>query len=486
MKKYVIWIFLGCITSNWAQERVQLNYYTEELPLDSVQPLSIDHHTAIHPQFSFQSAQTKKSYLGYSKSFTGENFLGIHALTDNLFSAENNQYRTGIGALIESQFANKIYARFSLIEGKGKVDNAFLSPKSYRFSNQDSSIHYTDIRGRISYSPNSIFNFQAGIDQQFIGEGNRSVLLSDYSVPAPFAQIRTKFWRLEYVMLYQFYREKVKSDWKSKYATTHYLSVNATKWLNFGLFETVVFMPQDTTLNRGYDPEYLNPMVFFRPQEYAMGSSDNIIMGVHLSVKYKEHTFYSQFALDEFLLSEIRKKSKWWGNKYAGQVGIKGRFLSEKGLVFYRAELNFARPYTYSHSTYMECYGNQGYALAHPLGASFAELLGELKWQKKNWLVKGLLNYSLQGKDTIGGSFYGNNIYNSYNIRPYEYGWKIGAGKGNNQAHLMITVAYLLDKRTNLQVFLENHLRSNTYIKQPTYQFVLGLRSVLWNDYRNY
>ena len=42
-----------------------------------------------------------------------------------------------------------------------------------------------------------------------------------------------------------------------KYATIHHLSVNATRWLNIGVFESVVF----GRANR-YEFSYLNPIIF--------------------------------------------------------------------------------------------------------------------------------------------------------------------------------------------------------------------------------
>lgn len=479
-------VFIVLLLSNFVYSQVQVKPLYEEMPCDSVSSLSINNHTSILPAIENNSVQ-KKSSTGVIFKGVESNYFRIHAIADGLFSNVSSQYRGGLGALVESQFANKFFIRMTAIEGFGKAENSFLLPKSFIVNKlKDSTFSYTDIRGRISFSPNKVFNFQAGIDNHFIGEGCRSLLLSDYSVPAPFGQIRTKFWRLEYLMLYQFYREQFKSNWKNKFSGTHYLSINATKWLNVGFFETVVFQPKDTTLNRGFDAEYLNPIVFYRPQEYSMGSSDNIIMGMHFSAKYKSHALYGQIVLDEFLLGELRAKSKWWGNKYGAQLGLKGRFENKFGNFFYRSEFNFVRPYTYSHAHYSENYGNQGYALAHPYGASFAEILGELKWQKKKWSLKFFANYYLRGFDLEDGKSYGGDIYQSYNNRVKEYKNTIGQGAGANGTRIILTSSYLLDKSTNLQLFLENHLHYNTTFKEPSYYFLIGIRSCLWNDYRNY
>ncbi len=481
--RWISYIFF--IIANVGFSQVQVKMLYEEMPSDSIHALSLTEHSSILPTIGTIKS-FKKTNTGYISKVNNGNYFRAHAITDLAFTPAD-QYRAGLGAFIETQFANKWFVRLAAIDGIGKNDTTFLTPKSFYFERKkDSIISYLDLRGRVSFTPNHVFNFQAGIDNNFIGEGNRSMLLSDYSAPAPFAQIRTKFWRLEYLMLYQFYREKVKSQWKNKYAASHYLSINATKWLNFGFFETVIFQPKDTTLNRGFDPEYLNPIIFYRPQEYSMGSSDNIILGFQISAKYKGHTVYAQAILDEFSLSELRKKTQWWGNKYGGQFGIKGRFQNTIGDFFYRTEFNTARPYTYSHSLLIQNYGNQGYALANPYGGNFAEILGELKWQRSKLGIKFFASYFLKGFDLKDGLSYGGDIYQSYNNRPHEYYNKIGQGEGNNGVRIMLSTSYKIDEASNFQIFIENHIRTNNSLKEQNYYLVVGFRSCLWNDYRNY
>ena len=195
----------------------------------------------------------------------------------------------------------------------------------------------------------------------------------------------------------------------------------------FWVFEAVVFQPNDTLLNRGYDVEYLNPFVFYRPQEYSMGSSDNVIIGASLDVRIKNTIVYSQVVLDEFLLSEIRARSGWWANKFGAQLGIKGR-LSDQ--LYYRVEGNLIRPYTFSHLTPLQVYGHRGSALAHPYGSNFAEILTEWNWSKN---IKPKVKASVFASFGVRGTNldnlnYGSDIYESYINRPNDFGNYIGQG----------------------------------------------------------
>lgn len=433
---------------------------------------TIKDHTSLRPHIRMK-AESDSSYL----SITGLSDL-------NYIQSNKAQYKLGLGAEFSGLIKNKLYFRLAGVQGIYDTDKLY-EPKSYINSIGKSVNSYTDIRSRISYTPNHIFNFQIGLDHNFIGEGCRSMLLSDYGIPYPFAAIRTRFWRMEYSMLYQFMKERDANAWEGKFNAAHHISFNAAKWMNIGIFESVTFQPRDTLINRGFEVEYLNPMVFYRPQEYALGSSDNVLIGAEMSFFYKSHTLYAQFLIDEFNLDSLKAKNGWWANKFGGQLGVKGTFDLAGQEFFYRLEYNFARPYTYSHLSEELNYGNQGYNLAHPYGANFMEVLGELKWQKEKWKAKLFLSYYLKGEDKDGYS-YGGNTYLPYTSRPYNIGHHIGQGVQRNGVVSNLTLSYEIVDHGKLSAFSQNQLRYVVQTNEFKPVLIVGIRSLLWNDYRNY
>mgnify|MGYP001204365455 CR=1 FL=1 len=393
-------------------------------------------------------------------------------------------YRIGAGLMTEAYLKNKFYGRVIFCP---TITSGF-NPLEYFDSNSltvKNRMVYTT-RARLCYKPNEVFSFHAGLDNNFIGEGSRSLFLSDYGRPSPFAQMRSKFWRIQYMVQYNFLREKEQDDWKSKYMASHHISWNITKWLNLGIFEAVVFKPRDTLLNRGFDVEYLNPMVFFRPQEYSLGSSDNVLLGLSLSGKIKSHTIYSQLILDEFLLSEIKNQTGWWANKYGAQLGIKGRFKIKKESFFYRAETNLVRPYTYAHLDNSQNYGHQNTVLAHPHQSNFYEFLAELRWRKSRWNARLFAMYMVKGGNVNEQNF-GGNIYDSYVNRPNDYGNYIGQGRSLNTSMLWGQLTYELFPKWSTCIYADAQIRKEA--NNPAnliFMGTLGIRSWLWNDYRNY
>lgn len=467
------------VSVTWSSAQYGIGRLYEELPDDSLPKLAVDLHTSLKPSIRQSTFLSWKKDPEIKKNY----FFIAPAVDVNGGYSDQANYRAGLGFNLQAA-AGKWFFRLGAVGGIGSVDSLF-NTRSYYYEQKGKNSYYADLRARISYTPNEIFNFQVGLDNHFIGEGSRSLFLSDYGVAHPFAQIRTKFWRVEYTVLYQFFREHLPGAWKLKNATSHHISLNATKWLNIGVFETVLFQPKDTLLNRGYEVEYLNPVIFFRPQEYSLGSSDNVLIGLSLDAKFGNHVFYSQGILDEFSLSEVRKNPSWWANKYGVQLGIKGRFQPAFGKLFYRLEYNMMRPYTYAHINEMQTYGNQGHVLAHPLGSNFHEIVAELKWQKGKYLAKFFTTYRLKGEDKDGFS-YGGNIYQPYTLRPDEYGHFIGQGLGRNISRTVLTFDYELWKPGAIHAFFENHLLIQGNTGQFNYYPVIGIRSQLWNDYRNY
>ncbi|MGZ4095028.1 MAG: hypothetical protein ACXVNQ_01535 [Bacteroidia bacterium] len=357
---------------------------------------------------------------------------------------------------------------------------------------------FVDYTGYVSYSPNNnkVFNFQAGRDKIFIGDGYRSVLLSDYAPAYPFFRINTNIWRFQYNVWYAWMFDVssangFQSKFNNKFGTFHYLSYNVVKNFNIGIFENIVWRGSDTNQTRTFDVNYLNPIIFFRPQEYAVGSPDNAFMGLNLNAKvFGSVKFYGQLGIDEFFLKEIRARKGWWGNKQAWQLGAKYiNAFKIKGLSL-QAEYNEVRPYTYSHGLPEQNYSHYGMPLAHPFGANFRELLGFINYRKKNWQVSAQGMYVLIGKDSLSAkSNVGQNIFLSYTTRPFEYGHYTGQGIQSHILQSSLKFTYYLIPDMNLRVELGYLQRAESstsgYILQNPYVY-FGIRSSFWNSYKDF
>ena len=352
---------------------------------------------------------------------------------------------------------------------------------------------YQYFSGYLSYSPNKIFNLQIGQDKHFWGDGYRSLFLSDVAAPYPYFKITTNVWHLTYVNLYTIMKDVTnpsgfKKDLLNKYATFHYLGWNATKRINIGLFESIVWQGTDSTRYRGYDVNYLNPIMFYRPTEYSLGSSDNALIGFCFKIKlFKKQQLYGQLLLDEFLLKELKARNGWWANKQGFQAGFKSFDLFKIKRLNFQTEFNYVRPYTYSHGSVQQNYGHFNQPLAHPLGANFMESATFLNYRYKRLFIEAKGIYAVYGADS-GGKDYGKNIFISYTNRPADYGNHVGQGLKTTLITASLRGAYILDTRMNLKIELgvaDRIEQTKNTTKQIPFVFI-GIKTDLCNLYDDF
>ncbi len=337
---------------------------------------------------------------------------------------------------------------------------------------------YFDARGYITFNATKYIDFQFGYDKNFIGNGYRSLLLSDFGDSYLFLKINTKIWKFNYQNIFmELMPEFVKKGdnlLDRKYAATHHLSINVTKWLNVGLFESVIFGRK----NR-FDFEYLNPVIFLRHIEGTVGSPDNAFAGFDFKVNMAHHfQLYGQLLLDEFLLKEITKNDGYWANKFGYQLGVKYvDAFSVKNLDL-QFEANRVRPFTYSHSDSVANYTHYNQPLAHPLGAGFQEFIGIVKYQPApKWYINARAIYYYQGLDSAGENF-GSNPFELYGTRTSDFGYFVGSGNKVKVLNASLVVSYEL--RENL--FVEGSYLYRKYTGAANANmFGIGIR---WNAAR--
>ena len=309
-------------------------------------------------------------------------------------------------------------------------------------------------RGYITFAATRFIELQVGHDKVHVGNGYRSLILSDFGNNYSFAKINTRIWKIQYTNLYANIKNDISAGPSGvpgsrliadKYLFLHRLGINIGKRVNFGLFESVIagrdpaIYPNATKLDLGY----LNPIIFYRSAEQNSGSPDNANLGADIKIiLFKKVQVYGQMLLDEFLMKEIKAQNGWWGNKYAFQVGL--NYVDVGGLknVDLQLEYNFVRPYTYSHLSSYTSYAHYSQPLAHPLGANFKEFLAILRVQPFSFLNATIKTiYYTKGVDFDANS-YGGNVLVSYTKRVKTYGNEVGQGATQNVLFIDATLSY--------------------------------------------
>jgi len=352
----------------------------------------------------------------------------------------------------------------------------------------------------LSYTPADFLNIQFGHGKNFIGDGYRSLLQSDVSSPYPFLKMNATFWKIKYTSTWMWLKDvrpEVVEDgaFLTKYMANHYLSWNVSKRLNIGLFESVMWAD---TNGRGFDVNYLNPIIFFRAIEFQTGQdAGNAILG--LSAKYKWNNkvnIYSQFVLDEFSLSDVTGGDKSWKNKFGFQLGAKYFNAFEVDNLLLQAEYNQVRPYTYSHNSIILNYAHFSQPMAHLWGANFKELVLIGRYNYKRWFADAKFVIGQRGFDfnTPEDSFvYGGDIFSDEDNRIGDTGIRIGQGNKTNSFMTELQAGYLLNPTTNLKLFTNIIFRdfnpeavTASTVDSNTLWFSIGVRTDLFNWYNDF
>lgn len=345
-------------------------------------------------------------------------------------------------------------------------------------------VDYMDARGSFTFKAAKYINFQLGYDRNFIGNGYRSLFLSDFSGNQLFVKINTRIWKFNYQNLFMELHTKGKSNSTNdlvpkKYATMHHLSMNVLPWLNVGVFESVVFGRKDH-----FEFGYMNPVIFFRSIEGNLGSKDNAMVGADFKANLlKKVQVYGQLLIDEFNFAELRKDKSWWGNKTGTQLGLKYIDVANVNNLDLQLEWNRVRPFTYSHYDSVSNYTHYNQPLAHPFGANFNELIAVLRYQPTGKLnFTGRLIYWKQGLDSASGRSSGADIFRlNTDGRTSDYGYTMLNGVKSTG----LNASFLASYEVYENIFIDANILLRRFTRgsaaaQNTAMFGLGVRMNLW------
>ncbi len=405
------------------------------------------------------------------------------------------------GIEIRGAVDRKLFFYTSIIESQARfpdyVTNRILEYQAVPGvgSYKDYNPRIVDVRNAYDYNVASAYlglhvtrhvSLQLGHGRHFIGNGYRSLLLSDYAANGFYLKLSTRVWRFHYQNLFMeltpISQRQVSGDQKlpKKYIALHYLNFKVTPRLSFAFFEATVL-----NRSRQFEFQYLNPVILYRSVEGMLGSPDNVLIGLdgHWNL-LRRFQLYGQVLLDEFRVAAVFNPDEkgWWANKFGLQAGLK--YMNAFGIdhLDLQLEFNSVRPYTYSHRDSLNSYTHFNQPLAHPLLANFKELVGIARYQPTaRWLFTGRVMHARTGDDTATQNW-GTNPLLGYNSRVQDYGNKIGQGVGATIDLVGLDASWMLYH--NLYLDAKVLLRRKNSVEgardQSTKLFGVGLRMNIW------
>lgn len=336
--------------------------------------------------------------------------------------------------------------------------------------------------GSVSYKINDQINIKFGHDKLFIGHGYRSLLLSDNASNYPLltANFRSKNQKWFYSSTYAWMQSLTRSLttvstealFKRKNGNFHYLSFKPNSHLELGLFEATIYnVYSDSSGIEKPSPTFYNPIIGINTAVEGLQNKNNSLIGLSASYFFRDFQFYGQLAMDNI-------------NKIGFQLGTKWFELFNLKRNWVQLEFNTVPSYMYSTTTIniLQNYTHMNQELAHPLGASFKELLFLYHFEWNRWFTDFHFIYANRVRGDLRQ--FGENIliasdhtlisqttYQNVNT----YYWTIEGG-------------YSFNIKTRLQVFgqvtqrILNNL-DNSNANQKDFFFQMGIRCYLNNYY---
>jgi hypothetical protein len=321
------------------------------------------------------------------------------------------------GAEIRGSIDNRIYFQSNIVETQARFadyvtarierDSAIQGAALYKTHTSilfplNNSYDFVNAQGLIGFNITPHIGLQFGNGQNFMGDGLRSIFLSNFANNYLFLKLTTKVWKFQYQNLFaELHLNNRPNDNNAlnvkKYMATHHLSMNINKNVSLGIFETII-------MNRSehFELQYLNPIIFYRSVEHGLGSPDNVLLGMNFKWNVaKRLSFYGEGLLDEFVFKELFVNQRgFWANKYAGQIGVKYFNALNIDHLDVQLEYNKVRPFTYSYYDNQRNYTHGFQNLAHPLGSNFTEIMARVRYQP-TWklLFDGRLMYANAGEN---------------------------------------------------------------------------------------
>ena len=413
--------------------------------------------------------KSKANFLEYNE----ENFiLRINPILniDGGFSQdpETAIFQNTRGVEVRGLLDNRIYFYTSLLENQ----RAFLNFQN-RTIDQEKAIPgyglYKSFQSRVAETLTGLdyFNAQAyvglpvskhvvlefGHGNHFLGDGFRSLLLSDHAHNFFYLKLNTRIGKFQLQNIFaevaSISSQRIGGDEliPKKYFATHLLTFRPVQNFSLSLFETVVFSRENN-----FELQYLNPIILYRTVEHFIGSPDNVILGASGRWDIKQQfSLYGQLVIDELKVGEVFGGNGWWGNKFGLQAGLKYFNAFEIDHLDLQLEYNVVRPFTYSHRSPIEDFPDRSIAsythfsqpLAHPLGANFSEILLRFRYQvQANWVIEGRTYLAQRGAD-IGGEQFGGNIFTLNSLRDRDFDFGLGDGGKEDIFGLHLRSSYM-------------------------------------------
>jgi hypothetical protein len=350
-----------------------------------------------------------------------------------------------------------------VVPGQGRWKNFKVTGYDYAYSS-----------GMVSYQPCKQLNIQAGHGKQKIGDGYRSLLLSDNAFNYPYLRFTQQWWggRLQYTNIYSVLMNLDSASrrtppnterlFQKKPAAFQYLSLNLTKRIHVGLFQGMIWRANDRNNAPQLDWQYFNPILFTNTVFYGLNNPNNILIGSTCKVKILNTLLaYGQWMGDDL------SNTTFSGGSMGYQLGVQYFDAFNIQNLFFQMEYNSVSKGAYTNpitATSNQSYSHYNQSLAYT-PANGTEFLAVLDYKYKRLFF---------------------NVRAHFQNTPQN-----AAAISDSRTIIAPTIGYLMNPSYNLNISLGILSRTQNFsnasaLNTASHYLFLGIRTSLFNTYYDF
>ena len=374
------------------------------------------------------------------------------------FAAYENNYYSSVGE--RYQGSGGYYAQNAVIPGAGRTKNFKTDGYDYAFA-----------VGYLSYAPIKALRITAGNNTQFIGDGDRSLLLSDNSTAAPYFRVD---WKINSLFNFTYYhsrlvnlfRRSVSSSAEVYYETkghsVNYFTYKPSTKISVSLFEGSIWNRGDSLTSTLSHPLYYNPIPIVSGLLLKGKNEVVSLLGINANYQVSEnHRVYAQVAMNDLNTQKI-----------GYQLGYRGYDFFGLNDFLIQLEFNHIPSGMYETANPRLNYSHYNLPLAHVKGSGFREVIARANYEFKHWYV-----------DSKSVMFLLMDYSQTAHLALYDAGTRMDGVV----FYQSLELGYRFNRKMNLSVFGRWRLRTISDNNIPMANSVqIGLRTGLTNHYDDF
>ena len=433
-----------------------------------------DYFLTISPTFAFSMGQDVHDTSRQNLFQNTRGFIVEGDLLENISFSTSFYENQARFTNYESEYFSALGELYPTTDSSYQSQNAVIPGSGRTKPFKQNGFDYAYAIGNLVYTPFKQITISTGNNQHFIGDGHRSLLLSDNSYSAPYLRLN---WKINSLFQFSYLRARhlnlirrpatgsVESYYESKGYSVNYLTYAPTENLNISLFEGTVWNRGNAVTSLRVHPLFYNPIPFVSHLILKTQNELTSVFGINAGFQIApKHRVYGQLALNGINIETL-----------GFQLGYRGYNFFGLQDFMVQTEYNYVPNELYQSDNRRLNYTHYNMPLGHIRGDGFQELV-----VRSNYEIKRI--YA-----AINLSYYMFKNHDQLDLLPVKLTSMKNTTQTYNYTVASLEMGYRMNRKLNFCIFGALTYRESTQENSRATAFLnLGMRTGLINTNKDF